>query len=374
MWSVYRRLGHHPVSASRHTDPSILLGRHRDHLGERIERRRLPTTRARRPQEARGRSRRRGGLVVALLLTLSGCGADASIAPTNSLVAAVANFDLSPDRAERFMVGLYTSDRGEVALGSIELSFSYLGRLDPSRPGPSEPATAPPASVATFLPIPASEPPPDGESPTISPPPGVRGVYSTEPIRFETPGFWEVRVKAKVDGTDLVAEAAFEVFETSLVPGPGDDAPRTVQPLLGDPDVEPKSIDSRLAIDPEPADPILHRRTIADALDAGKPTMVVVSTPVFCVSRFCGPITEAVRLLALRYEDEVEFVHLEVWADFETDELNPWAVEWIAPKGRSEAAEPWVFLIDADGTITNRWDNVASTGELETAIELILGP
>lgn len=312
--------------------------------------------------------------VVSLLLVLSACGSDSSPAQTTSLVAAVANFDLSPDREERFLVGLYTSDRGEVALGSVELSFSHLGRIEPSRPGPAEPATPPPPTVATFLPIPASEPPPDGGSPTLSPPAGVRGVYSTAPIRFETPGFWEVRVEAEVDGSAYVAEAAFEVFEASLVPGPGDEAPRTVQPLLGDPDVEPKAIDSRLAIEPEPADPLLHRQTIADALDAGRPTMVVVATPVFCVSRFCGPITEAVRLLAGRYEEDIEFVHLEVWADFQANQLNPWALEWIAPKGRSEAAEPWVFLVDADGTITHRWDNVASTNELEAAIQLLLGP
>jgi hypothetical protein len=34
---------------------------------------------------------------------------------------------------------------------------------------------------------------------------------------------------------------------------------------------------------------------VADAIAAGRPVMVVGSTPVFCVSRFCGPITDAVQ-------------------------------------------------------------------------------
>lgn len=372
---VIRRPGHRVDRASDHQRSVSLLKQLRAllELGR-------PACGSRRAGPEQRRSSQRplafqSSLAAATILLLgAGCGSKPEPPEPGSLVAVVANFDLSPDREERFLVGLYSSDRGEVGLGSIDLSFTYLGRMDPSRPGPPEPATPPPPTVASFLPIPASTPPPAGGNPTLAPPPGVRGVYGTAPIRFETPGFWEVRAEAEVDGSNHVAQAAFEVFEASLVPGPGDRAPRTVQPLLGDPDVDPEAIDSRLALEVEPADPLLHRRTVADALDEGRPIMVVVSTPVFCVSRFCGPITEEVRLLATRYEERIEFMHLEVWSDFQANELNPWALEWIAPQGRSEAAEPWVFLVDAEGTITNRWDNVASTGELEAAIRLLLGP
>lgn len=68
---------------------------------------------------------------------------------------------------------------------------------------------------------------------------------------------------------------------------------------------------------------------LADATAAERPVMVVVSTPVFCVSRFCGPITDAVQKLARRYGDRMDFVHLEVWRDFEAQELNEAAAEWI---------------------------------------------
>ena len=97
--------------------------------------------------------------------------------------------------------------------------------------------------------------------------------------------------------------------------------------------------------------------------------MVVVSTPVFCVSRFCGPITDAVQELAQRYGDDVDFVHLEVWQDFETQTVNDAAAEWIWPDQRGDAAEPWVFLVGADGIILRRWDNVATEASMNAVLE-----
>src|SRR3546814_15694577 len=88
--------------------------------------------------------------------------------------------------------------------------------------------------------------------------------------------------------------------------------------------------------------------------------MVVVSTPVFCVSRFCGPITDSVQELAATYGDRANFVHIEVWRDFEQNKLNRGAAEWHYPDEEANPSEPWVFLIDGEGTIAKRWDNGAN--------------
>lgn len=287
--------------------------------------------------------------------------------PSRQLVAAVASFDVSPERTERFIVGLFAGDRGDVALGEVFLSFAYLGDTT----GDPEPIEVPTRTSAAFLPIPGTEQV-SGDQPTFDPPDGVRGVYATTPIRFPTPGVWEVFVDATVDEQVLTTSTLFEVYPTSVVPGPGDPAARTVQPLPGDPTVEPEAIDSRLGFGEELPDPGLHRTTIADALDAGRPLMVVVSTPVFCVSRFCGPITDELARLEAEYGDRVAFVHLEVWKDFEGGVLNQAAVDWVAPQGPERAAEPWVFLVDSTGAITSRWDNVASVQELTAALDAIV--
>src|SRR3546814_17885210 len=84
-------------------------------------------------------------------------------------------------------------------------------------------------------------------------------------------------------------------------------------------------------------DPELHQLTVADAVATGRPTMVVVSTPVFCVSRFCGPITDSVQELAATHGDRANFVQIEAWRDFEENKMNRGAADWIYPE---EAANP----------------------------------
>jgi hypothetical protein len=79
--------------------------------------------------------------------------------------------------------------------------------------------------------------------------------------------------------------------------------------------------------------------------------MVVISTPTFCVSRFCGPITDSVLDLAKEYGDDIDFVNLEVWQDFEANLLNPAAAVWIAPTPETDGGEPWVFVVDSEGVI-----------------------
>ena len=97
--------------------------------------------------------------------------------------------------------------------------------------------------------------------------------------------------------------------------------------------------------------------------------MVVVSTPTYCQSRFCGPITDHVAALARRSDGRMDFVHLEIWEDFEQNAMNEAAAAWIAPTPDTDVREPWVFVVDAGGRITARFGNVATEAELESAME-----
>jgi hypothetical protein len=142
-------------------------------------------------------------------------------------------------------------------------------------------------------------------------------------------------------------------------------------PTLED-DVDPGVMDSR-AREGEPLpDPELHESSIADALQADQPALVLFSTPVFCSSRFCGPITDMVADLAADYGDSVTFVHVEVWEDFESQALNPAIEPWIAGLP-GQVFEPWTYLIDAEGEIVGSWDNVATRDEVEGSLQALLG-
>lgn len=312
-------------------------------------------------------------LVIAAVLTAAGCSRpDASSQDgAGGLVAAVASYDIVADRPARFIVGLYTADQSQtLSYGTVSFSFTHLGDGDGSGAG-GQPPVGPVDAV--FLPIPGQDLDLDTAGPKLVSGSEATGVYAAPEVEFDLAGFWEVTVIANIDDRTETTTGAFEALTTSDVPAVGEPAPRTRQPLAGDPAVDPKAIDSQASGETPVPDPDLHDITVADAIAAGRPAMVVVSTPTFCVSRFCGPITDSVHELALRYGDRMEFIHLEVWQDFEANVLNPAAAEWIAPTPDTEGGEPWVFVIDSTGVIIQRFDNVATDTELLDAVEALIG-
>lgn len=98
--------------------------------------------------------------------------------------------------------------------------------------------------------------------------------------------------------------------------------------------------------------------------------MAGVITPVYCVSRFCGPVTDVVTDLQDEYPDSASFVHIEVWRDFQNQVVNKGASEWVLRD--KNILEPWVFLIDKTGVIVARWDKVATRQEIEPALKSVL--
>lgn len=293
-------------------------------------------------------------------------------AKDDRFVAQVASFELVAATDQRFLAGLAGNGSGTVvSFGTVELDFSYLGtRTDPLEK-PARRGTA----RAAFLPVAGQQVDASAAGPREVRPSEGLGVYAADPVRFDAPGYWAVKVKAIIDGKAVSANATFEVKPEPQLPFPGRPAPRTANPVAGAAGVEPASIDSRARDGAAVPDEVLHRTSIADAVAAGRPTVVVVSTPVYCVSRFCGPITDAVQKLADRYEADgrdVAFVHLEVWRDFEKKLVNPAAREWITPKdGIGDTQEPWVFLIGADGNVKERLDDVVGDQALADAVARI---
>ncbi|MGH7424902.1 MAG: hypothetical protein ACREJP_01885, partial [Candidatus Methylomirabilales bacterium] len=255
----------------------------------------------------------------------------------------------------RFIVGLLTPGQDLISHGAVKMRFAFLGtKSNPRSAKYGLPVTG------RFLPIPASPSGPS-EGPVAGPASEGRGVYGTQ-ASFDRHGFWQVEVAADLKGDGpRTGTAAFRVLEKHRVAGPGDDAPRTENLTLDSKDAPRAAIESRA--NGELPDPELHRTTIAAAIQAGRPALVVFATPVYCVSRFCGPVTDMVAELAGEYGDRAEFIHVEIWRDFDQGTVNRAAAEWLLREG--DLQEPWVFLIGGDGKVAARWDNVATRGEIE---------
>jgi hypothetical protein len=193
-------------------------------------------------------------------------------------------------------------------------------------------------------------------------------VYSANPVAFEIDGTWQVEVEADLGGGDVrTATAAFQVLAEPLVPAPGQEAPRTENLTIGSKGAPAVAIDSRAETSGGIPDPELHETTIAAAIEARRPVLAVFATPVYCVSRFCGPITDMVVGLGNEYGDRAAFVHVEIWRDFQNQVVNKAAAEWVLRD--DDLTEPWIFLIGADGRIVARWDNVATAQEIEPLLK-----
>lgn len=305
--------------------------------------------------------------------TGSGTTTTAPAGDANPYGAQVASYDLSTDGPQRFLVGLLGGDGGLIVGGEVTLDFRFFG-ADPTETADTADGELRLEDVpATFTAVGA------GIAPAIDDGPRLRagdegvGVYEAEGVTFDEAGFWAVTIQAVIDHEEVSLAAAFEVAEDNAIVNAGDPAPRTVNHLPGAVDTPVQAIDSRAEDDGTVPDPELHTQTVADAIATGRPTVVVVSTPVFCVSRFCGPITDSIQSIAGRAGDTANFVHLEVWRDFEANTLNAGAAEWIYPREGVEPFEPWVFLVDGAGTVVQRWDNVANEADVEAALQELIG-
>lgn len=290
-------------------------------------------------------------------------GASAGNGGPDELFAETASFEIVVGKRERVMVGLGTRDGRVLHGGRVRFTFAPVTDGDPSTPNASF------TTDAAFLPVPRSATPPKVAA--LGDPSNGIGVYEALDVRFPNPGFWTVTVEVALPEKQRI-ETAIEVLAKSRVPAPGDVAPKTDNPTAPSGDLTLEAIDSRsgpagLA---DLADPLLHRESVATVIAGGRPCVVIVSTPAFCVSKFCGPLTDIVNDLAAEAQaakSDVGFVHLEVWRSFEKNEVNRFAAEWILPNG-AEGREPWIFLVDRSGVVVARWDNLVAESNLRSAI------
>lgn len=198
-------------------------------------------------------------------------------------------------------------------------------------------------------------------------PAGPGGVFAAQ-IEFDQAGLW----LAEVSPTDGAAEGelarlVLRVAEESSTPALGSPAPASLNRTASD----VASLEE-LTSDIEP-DPDLYSMTIAEALQAGKPLVVAFATPAFCTSATCGPQVDVVKELKESYLEQANFIHVEVFDnphemrdDFTKGVVSPIFEEWGLP------SEPWVFVIDAEGRVSAKFDGFASYDELEQALRGVI--
>ena len=320
--------------------------------------------------------------VLAVAVLTAACGGDGSSAtdggatetggatPASNLAAQVASADLHVGAPQDFQIGIFASDDQGVKLvsfGTVGLTFSFLGADGSAAP---ETGTPDGTFTAAYVPAPGTGVGQDTGTPSLTVPADARGVYVNRDVIFDEPGIYEAEVAADVEGLGAQSlTATFQVLAKPALPAPGDAALKTKNHVIGEKGIKPASIDSQAQDGAPIPDPELHRETIAGAIAAGRPALVLFATPVYCQSLFCGPTLDAVQTLAADHAGQAEFIHVEIWKDYDKSIVNEAAADWLLREGN--LTEPWLYLIGGDGTILERWGPLFDPGEVAAALDAL---
>jgi len=186
---------------------------------------------------------------------------------------------------------------------------------------------------------------------------GFRGLYVATVV-FDQPGTWTAVLRP--DGRAPTLASPFSVTDEPVTPQVGERAPSVDTFTVAD----TKGDLAAITTDPDP-EPGLYEISLADAVASGRPTVVIFATPRFCTTATCGPMLDVVKQARADLADlAVNWVHVEVYdlSDLSNLALVPAVVAWELP------SEPWLFVVDAEGVVSHRFEGVVSTAELAGAV------
>jgi hypothetical protein len=178
---------------------------------------------------------------------------------------------------------------------------------------------------------------------------------------FEEAGPWgvELTITPKAGGTKTQLQLPFDVLAAYKTPANGAQAPASVNDTVQT-TTDPANLCSR-----DPQCP-LHDKVIADLVGKGRPLVVQFSTPAFCETRFCGPVLEVLLEQVPAYQDRIDFVHIEVWQDYQLKKLRPAIGDWKLE------SEPYTFFVKGDGTVASRLEAIFTSAELKQELDKLV--
>jgi hypothetical protein len=198
-----------------------------------------------------------------------------------------------------------------------------------------------------------------------------RGVYVAD-LSVPSSGLYGGEfVTASAGGPSETIRMTFDVQPTSSVVKVGDRAPASETPTLSDVGGDV----ARLSTDQDP-DPSLYETSVAQALGAHEPFVLVFATPKFCQTAQCGPTLDRIKPFVERYPT-VTFINVEPYKlKFENGSLEadvgpsglqpvPATAEW------GLINEPIVFVVDRQGVVQDVFELIFSDAELTEALETV---
>jgi len=167
------------------------------------------------------------------------------------------------------------------------------------------------------------------------------GALYTVPAEFTATGLHELVV---VTSDGRAGAVAIEVRDasSSQLPAPGQQAQAVATPTAAN----ALGYDT-ICTREQPCG--MHEVSLDEALAGDTPVVLLFATPAFCQTAVCGPTVDVLEEVRQDGFEDVTFVHCEIFSDAGRTLGDP-VVAWKLP------TEPWLFVIDAGGTIVRRAD------------------
>jgi hypothetical protein len=247
----------------------------------------------------------------------------------------------------RYAFGVFTTGGDQIDDAEVAL---YAAHRDGEAQGPY------PARVESL------EVDPQFESQTSADDPDTARTVYVADVPMDADGEWRIGALVRSGDTlqgSLAPSAVVGRFTD--VPQVGDEAPRVHTPTADEVGGDLAKIDTRVPPD------TMHEDDLANVLGK-EPVVLVFATPALCKSRVCGPTADVAEQVKSEYGEQVAFIHMEIYEDNQFDKgLRPQVKAYNLP------TEPWVFVIDENGRISESIEGAASPEALEQAVQKVTG-
>lgn len=196
-------------------------------------------------------------------------------------------------------------------------------------------------------------------------PDGVRGFHVTS-VDFTAVGRWNLILHIPAEGGFDDVGIAIDVPEDTSAPSVGDAAPASASRTL----IDVANI-ADLSTGETP-DPGLYLISLADAVAADKPFVVVFASPGFCTNAFCGPQAEVLSEVRELFGDRANYIHVDLFENPEQVRLGEEPIETPILEEWGLHTDEWTFIVNADGVVVARFEAFAPLAEVEAALAVVL--
>jgi hypothetical protein len=199
-----------------------------------------------------------------------------------------------------------------------------------------------------------------------------RGMYVVD-VDLPEAGTWGAEFTTQAPGSPAAtARLTFDVLDSPTAVAIGQKAPASKTPTAADVGGDL----TKLSTDAKP-DPAFYKTSVADALAAKKPIILIFATPKFCTSQQCGPTLDHFKPIAAAHP-EVTFINVEPYKlQFVDGALQPVldsSNNLIATDITEQwglLSEPWMFAIDRNGIVRGSYEVTMTPAELDAILPVI---